>query len=114
MKKLRSRAAQPPTNHVKDKFEMTTNTPDEYQSHRRKESVPPRRRLADPDDFQHFKSEPLRFFLCLIRELSTFFLGLAVECRRAFEAAAASKWITRVILISSATAWGSVFWFLRK
>jgi hypothetical protein len=53
--------------------------------------VPPRRHLGGPDDFQHFKSEPLLFSLCLIRELSTFFLVLADECRRAFEAAVASK-----------------------
>jgi hypothetical protein len=73
-------------------------------------SWPPRRRFGDPDDFQHFKSEPLRFTLCLIRELSTCFLGLVVEIRRAIEAAAASKWMTWVI--SSATVGGSA-WLLR-
>lgn len=36
-----------------------------------------------PNDFGHFKNERLRFWLCVIREV-----------RLAFEAAAASKWIT--------------------
>jgi hypothetical protein len=112
VKKLRPRAAPPPTNQAKEKFQMTPKTPDEHPSTRQKKSVPPRRRLDDPDGFQHFKWELLRFALCLIRELSTCFLGLVVEIRRAIEAAVASKWVIRGILISGATVGGSE-WLLR-
>ena len=40
-------------------------------------------RLPNPSsDFDHFTNERLRFWLCVLR-----------ECRLAFEAVAASKWI---------------------
>jgi hypothetical protein len=48
------------------------------------------------DDFGHFKSEPMKFVLYLVREL-----------RFAFEAAAASKWVTwwtcSAVLVGSAS-----------
>ena len=53
-------------------------------------------RKDDHDDFGHFKNETLKFVLCLVREL-----------RFAFEAAAASKWVTwrtrSAVLVGSAS-----------
>ena len=54
-------------------------------------------RKDDHDDFGHFKNEILKFLLFLVREL-----------RLAFEAAAASKWVTwwtcSAVLVGS-TSW---------
>ena len=53
------------------------------------------------DDFGQFKSEPLKFVLYLVREL-----------RFAFEAAAASKWVTW--WTCSAVAVGSASWVTKS
>lgn len=59
------------------------------------------KRLSDlPNDFGHFKNERLRFCLCLIREV-----------RLAFEAAAASKWIT--YWTCSMVLGGSALWAIK-
>ena len=53
------------------------------------------------DDFGHFKSEPMKFVLYLVREL-----------RFAFEAAAASKWVTW--WTCSAVVVGSASWVTKS
>jgi hypothetical protein len=49
------------------------------------------------------------FWRFLIQAVFGFLLGLATEARRAFEAAAASKWVTwwvcTTVLVSPATTW---------
>ena len=52
------------------------------------------------NDFDHFKNEYLRFFLCLLREV-----------RFAFEATASSKWITYWTF--SLVLGGSVSWVMK-
>ena len=55
----------------------------------------------DHDAFGHFKSEPMKFVLYLVREL-----------RFAFEAAAASKWVTW--WTCSAVVVGSASWVTKS